>query len=72
VDSPIFRLLGDTFLLMPVNAAAEHPEPDEDNASNEVILYAAESNSHAWPHAPPSQKAVLLSLMPGHVCHLKW
>jgi hypothetical protein len=57
---------------MLVNAAAEYPEPDEDEASNEVLLQEPESNSRALPCAPPPYKAVLFCPLPGQVYHLKW
>jgi hypothetical protein len=66
VDSPIFRWLRDTFLLMLVNESAEYPEPDKDEASNEVLLHKPESLQSTLPHAPPSpQKAVLFCPLPG-------
>jgi len=57
---------------MLVNAAAEYPEPDEDEASNEALLHQPESNSRALPCAPPPQKAMLFCPLPGQVRHLKW
>jgi hypothetical protein len=42
VDSPIFRLLTDTFLPMLIKEPTEYPEHDEDGASNEALLYEPE------------------------------
>jgi len=56
---------------MLVNAAAEYPEPDEDEASNEALLHEPEINSSPLPCAPHSQQAVLFCLPPGLVWHLK-
>jgi len=72
VDSPIFRWLRDTILPMLVNAAAEYPEPDEDEASNEALLHEPESHTRALPRAPSLQKAMLFCPLPGYVRHLKW
>jgi len=72
VDSPIFRWLTDTFRPMLVSAPVEYPKPDEDEASNEVLLHEPERDKSALPHAPPPQKAVLFCPLPGPVCHLKW
>jgi len=72
VDSPIFRWLRDTYLPMLVNAAAEYPELDKDEASNEVLLHNPRSNSPALTCAPPSQKAVQFCPLLGQVRHLKW
>jgi len=57
---------------MLVNEPAEYPEPDKDEASNQVLLHEAESNQSALPRAPPPQKAVLFCPQPGQVRHLKW
>jgi len=72
VDSPIFKWLRDWFLPMLVNAQAEYPEHDEDEASNEALLHEPERYKSALPHAPPSQKAVLFGPLPGQVCPSKW
>ena len=53
VDSPIFRWLMDTFLPMLVEEPTEYPDPDEDEASNEVLLPEPESNKCALPSALP-------------------
>jgi len=72
VDSLIFQWLRDTFLPMLVNESAEYPEPDEDEASNEVLLHEPESLKSTLLRAPPPQKAVLFCPLPGQVRHLKW
>jgi hypothetical protein len=72
VDAPIFRWLTDTFLPLLVNAPAEYPEPDEDEASNEALLHEPERYESALPCAPLPQKAVLFCPLPGQVRHLKW
>jgi hypothetical protein len=56
MDSPIFRLLRDTFLPMLVNEPAENSEPDEDDASNKVLLSEPESNKCALSPATPPQR----------------
>jgi hypothetical protein len=71
-DFPIFRWLRDMFRRMLVNAAAEYAEPDEEEASNEVLLHKLERNSRALSRAPSPQKAVLSCPLPGEVHHLKW
>jgi hypothetical protein len=72
VDSATFQWLRGTLQPMFVNAAAEYPEPDEDEPSNVVLPHKSERNSSTLPHAPPPQKAVLLCPQPGQVRHLKW
>jgi hypothetical protein len=72
VDSPIIRWLTDTSLPMHVNAPAEYPEPDEDEASNEALRHEPERYDSALPRAPPPQKAVLFCPLPCEVRHLKW
>jgi hypothetical protein len=58
---------------MLVNESAEYPEPDEDEASNEVLLPEPESHKRTLPCAPPPpQEAVLFCPLPGQVCYLKW
>jgi len=58
---------------MLVNQPAEYPEPEEDEASNEALLYEPGRNQSALPCAPPPpQKAVLFCPPPGQVRHLKW
>ena len=72
VDSPIFRLVRDTFLPMLVNESAEYPQPDEDDASNEVLLHEPQSLNSTLPLAPPPQKGVLCCPLRGEVGHLEW
>jgi hypothetical protein len=72
MDSPIFRWLTDTFLPLLVNAPAEYPKPDADEASNEALLPEPERYDSALPCAPPPQKTVLFCPLPGQVRHLKW
>jgi hypothetical protein len=73
VDSPIFRWLRDSFLLMLVNKSAEYPKPDEDKASNEALLHEPKSLKSTLPRAPPPpQQAVLFCPLPSQVRHLKW
>jgi hypothetical protein len=72
VDSPIFLWLRDTLLPMLVNKPLEYPESDEDDASNEALLYELERNKSILPHEPPSQKAVKFCPLPGQIRHLKW
>ena len=67
VDSPIIQWLSDTFLPMLVNKSVEYPKPDEDEASNEMLLYKAESSKSTVPHAPPSQKAMQFCPLLGQV-----
>jgi len=58
---------------MLVNESAEYPEPDGDEASNEVPLHKPESLKSTLPRTPPPpQKAVLFCPLPGQVRHLKW
>jgi len=71
LHSPIFRWLRETFLPMLVKEPAEYPEPDEDEVSNEALLYEPDSNKYALPSAPPPQKTVLFCPLPGQVHHLK-
>jgi len=52
--------------------SAEYPKPDEDKASNEVLLHKPDSLKSTLPHAPPLQKAVLFCPLPSQVHHLKW
>jgi hypothetical protein len=54
---------------MLVKKAVEYPEPDEEEASNMVILHNPESNKCSLPSAPPPQKAVLFCPLPGQVRH---
>jgi len=72
VDSLIFRWLSDTFLPMLLHVAAEYPEPDKDEASNQALLHEPDHDSRALPHPPPPEKAVLFRPLPGQVCHLMW
>jgi hypothetical protein len=55
---------------MLVKQPAEYPEPDQRDASREM-LHAEESNANATPSAPPSPKAVLCSPLSGQWGHLK-
>jgi hypothetical protein len=58
---------------MIVNEHPEHPEPDEDDTSNEVLTHEPESIKSTLPRAPPPpQMAVLFCPLPGQVSHLKW
>jgi len=57
---------------MLVDAPGEHPEPDEDEASNEACLHKPERYTSAMPRALPFQKVVLFCPLPGKACHLKW
>jgi hypothetical protein len=58
---------------MLVNESAEYPKPDEDKASNEVLLHKPKSHKSTLPRTPPPpHKTVLLYPLPGHVHHLKW
>jgi hypothetical protein len=72
VDSPIVQRLTVTFLSMLENPAAEYPEPDEDEASKQVLLHKPDIDSSALPCAPPPQNAVQFCSLPGQLCHLKW
>jgi len=72
VDSLIFRWLRGTFLPMVVNEPAEYPEPDEDEASNEVLPYEPKRIKCTLPSAPSPRKVVLFCPLPGDVRHLKW
>ena len=56
---------------MLVKKPAENPEPDEDEASNEVLLHKPEGNKSSMPCAPPPQKAVQFRPLRGQVCNLK-
>ena len=56
---------------MLVKEPAEYPEPDQDDASRKTVL-PEDRNENTPRSAPPAQKAVLLCLLPGHSCHLKW
>jgi len=69
-ESPIFRCLREIFLPMLVKEHAEYPEPDQDNASREMLL-PEERNENAPPSAPPPQKAVQCCPLPGQVRYLK-
>jgi len=71
VDSPISRWLMDAFLPMLANEPAQSPEPDEDDASREMLI-PEQRNQNALPSATPPQQAVLFCPLPGLVCHLKW
>jgi len=57
---------------MLVKAPAEYPAPDEDKASNEVLLYEPESSNTVLPRTAPSHVAVLFCTLPGQVRHLLW
>jgi hypothetical protein len=72
VDSLNFRWLREAFWPMLVNAAAEYPEPDQDKAANETLLYKHQSHSRTLPLAPPPQMGVRCHPLPGQDCHLKW
>jgi hypothetical protein len=72
VDSAIFRWLREILLEILVKDPAENPEPDEDEASNEVLLHEPESFKRSLPPAPPPSMAVQFCPRPGQVCHLKW
>jgi hypothetical protein len=56
---------------MVVKEPAEYPAPDEDEASNEVLLHEPESTLCALRSTPP-QKPVLFCPVPGQVRHLQW
>ena len=71
VDSPIFERLRDSFVERLVKEPAEYPEPDQDDASREMLL-PEERKENAPPSAPPPYKALLLCFLPGQVRHLKW
>jgi hypothetical protein len=55
---------------MLINAAAEYPIPDEDEASKEALQHKPECNLNTLPCAPLPQKAVLFCPLPGQVHHL--
>lgn len=55
VDFPIFCLLKDTFLPIPVDEPAKDPELDKEEASNEVLLHEPESLTTTLPRALPLQ-----------------
>jgi hypothetical protein len=57
---------------MLVKECAEYPEPEEDEASNEMLLLKPKSNKCTLPPAPPPQMVVLLCLLLGQVRHLQW
>jgi hypothetical protein len=57
---------------MLVKEPAEYPEPPEDEALNEALLYQPESNKSVFPPAPLPQKSVLFCPLSGQVCYLKW
>jgi len=44
---------------MSVEEAAQYPEPDEDEASNEALLHGPERHIRALSGQSPPQKAVL-------------
>jgi len=72
VHFPIIRWLTDRSLPMLVNAPAEYPEPEEDDASNEALLHAPESNECSLPGARSSQTAVLFCPLCALLRHLMW
>jgi len=57
---------------MLVNIPVVYPKPDDDRASNKVLLYNPERCPSAGPHAPSSQMAVLFCPLPGQLHYLKW
>jgi len=71
VESPIFRWLRETFLAILFKDAVEYLEPDQDDASREMLL-PQERNKNAPPSAPPPQKAVLFCPLTGQICYLNW
>jgi len=56
---------------MLVKEPAEYPKPDEDEASDEVLLQEHDSNQCAVNCAPSPQKAVQFCPLPVQVRHLK-
>jgi len=56
---------------MLVNEPAEHPKPEEDDASRETLLHK-ERNENALPSAPRPPMVVLFCPVPGQFRHLKW
>ena len=68
----MFQWLRDISLPTVVNAPAEYPERDEDEASNEALLHEPELSNSAMPCAPPPHMAVLFCPLPGQLPHLKW
>jgi len=56
---------------MLVKEPGEYPEPEEDRASNEALLYEPECNKKALACAPPAKKAVQCCPLPGQVRYLK-
>ena len=56
---------------MLVKEPAEYPEPDQDDASRQMLL-PEERNKNAPSSAPAPPKAVEIYALPGHVRHLKW
>ena len=72
VDSPISWWLNETLLPVVVIDHAENSNPEQDDASSNVLLLDTAWNEDAFPSAPPSQKAVLFCPLLGQVCNLKW
>ena len=59
---------------MLVKESTEYPEPDEDEASNEVLLHQPDSLKSTLPPAPPPppQQVVLFCFLPRQFRHFKW
>jgi len=55
-----------------VNKSAEDPEPEVDEASNQVLLRKPDGHKHTLPRAPLPQKVMLFCPLPGQVRHLMW
>ena len=72
VESPIIRLLRETFLPMLVEELAKYPKPDQDDESREALLQEQDRNGNALLGAPPPPKAMLCCRLPGQVRQLKW
>jgi len=54
-----------------VNAWAEYPEPNRDEAVNVALLHETERNEISLLCAAPPEKSMLFCLLPGQVCMLK-
>jgi hypothetical protein len=57
---------------MLINKYAECPDPDEEEASNNVLLHSPDIPKSTLPRVLPPQKEVIFYPLRGQVRHLKW
>lgn len=72
MDFLIFQLLREILLPEIINELVRYPEHSQDNVSSEVLIHQPQRYDNALLSAPLPQIAVLYSLHPEQVPHLKW